>query len=388
MGPKRTPKLYHKLLCVLCKFPFENASDLAFHLCSVHTGLDDGVSQHDGGGYFVCAKCGNQKKRKRRKEFHNIDRERHHCYTEYALDEDKDFYYAEVIVGVTLARRLAKRAYQKYEEEVDVETLDQWLPRGTGLGDAVPHVEEYHAGDHKQKSTYTFGEDAVLTYIKLKEFDLGTKGKKGDDALSPGVSGTGTKDKKVDDALSPGVSGTGAKGKGGDDALSPGVSGKGASKTKPTGDASTVAKSTKGDVSMTAKVVPNPLYKGDTSSLPREGDVSPLGAPRGAMTPLRFRNLIVTVTPLLKGISIREVFLSGITLALVSKLFGLLMRAVRRVEVPPRTVAVPPRRVLSRVVGVVLMIKIPAILGILRGNVPRILPEEYVGKSLRRVQKP
>ena len=277
MGPKRTPKQHHKILCVLCKFSFEDASALAKHLCSVHTGLDDGESQNDGGGYFVCAKCGNQKKRKRRKEFHNVDRERHHCYTLYLLDEDKDFYYAEVIVGVTLARRLAKRAYQMYGEEVDVEALDQWLPRRTRFGDAVPHVEEYHAGDHKQKSTHTFGEAAVLAYIKLKEFDLGKRGKKGDDALSPGVSVTDVKDKGGDDALSPGVSVPKAKDKGGDDALSPEVSAKGASKTKPVRD----AKTPKRDVSKPVKEVPNPLYKGDTSSLPGDGDVSAQGSTKG-----------------------------------------------------------------------------------------------------------
>ena len=68
------------------------------------------------------------------------------------------------------------------------------------------------------------------------------------------------------------------------------------------------------------------------------------GALRGAMTPLRFRNLIVTVTPQLNPISIRGVILSRITLALVNKLFGLLMRAVRRVGVPPRRVAILLRK--------------------------------------------
>ena len=47
MGPKRTPKQHHTVLCALCGFNLEDAADMTYHLCAVHTGLDEGIVQDD-----------------------------------------------------------------------------------------------------------------------------------------------------------------------------------------------------------------------------------------------------------------------------------------------------------------------------------------------------
>ena len=170
MGHRRTPRPEHTILCVLCGFKFKNAAGFVYHLCAVHTGLPDEESPNKK-GYFVCSSCGNQKKRKRRKEFHR-DQKKHACFTSYLRDNSLDFVSFEVVVVVRLARRLAKAMYLKEEGQIDLEMIDEWLPAGTGFGDSVPHVEEYHCTDEKNPTEQLFGLESVLDYLNLEAFDL------------------------------------------------------------------------------------------------------------------------------------------------------------------------------------------------------------------------
>ena len=97
MGRKRTPKAGDKILCVLCGFNFPSAAGYTYHLCVVHTSLDDNDSRDDGGGYYYCSSCGNQKKKRRREEFHEVvgkkqPNRKHACLEQYLRDNTKVFW--------------------------------------------------------------------------------------------------------------------------------------------------------------------------------------------------------------------------------------------------------------------------------------------------------
>ena len=177
MGRKRTPKTGDKIVCVLCNFGFPSVAGYTYHLCAVHTGLEDHDSRDDGGGYYYCSKCGNQKKRHRRGEFHAIKNKqnpsrKHSCLEQYIVDNTQVFWSCLVTVGVNVARRMAAKMYLKEENVVDQGYIDKWLPLGTYFGEAIPHVAEYHASNSKVTTQDSYGMDALLEYLGIPELDM------------------------------------------------------------------------------------------------------------------------------------------------------------------------------------------------------------------------
>ena len=94
----------------------------------------------------------------------------------YKLDNKKDFYYAEVIVGVQVARRMAAAVYLREEGAMDEKHLDTWLPSNTKFEEVPPRVVEYHALDSKHLSTRVFGMPMLLEYLNINSLDLAPTG--------------------------------------------------------------------------------------------------------------------------------------------------------------------------------------------------------------------
>ena len=143
----------------------------------MHTSLDDKDSRDDGGGYYYCSKCGNQKKRHRRGEFHEIKGKvkpsrKHACLEEYLMDNTHEFWSCLVTVGVNIAWRMAAKMYLREEEKIDQAYVDQWLPEGTFFGEAIPHVVEYQAANSKVPSQEFYGIDGLLEYLGIPELDM------------------------------------------------------------------------------------------------------------------------------------------------------------------------------------------------------------------------
>ena len=97
---------------------------------------------------------------------------KHACLTTYLRDKSREFWVCLVVVGVNIARRLAKKMYLREEGTVDLDYVDRWLPRGTLFGEAVPHVEEYHVSNRKVASAQLYGLEAMLGYLELEELDM------------------------------------------------------------------------------------------------------------------------------------------------------------------------------------------------------------------------